>query len=199
MKIASIGSGHIGGTLGKRWAAHGHEVMFGSRDPRGERMTDLLAEAGPNARAGTVREAAAFGEAILLAVRPEHVEQALAEAGDLSGRILINCINRYDGASAEAEVRRLAPGARIVRAFHTLPWEVLAEPRYEAGRATAFLYGDDPSATAAVAGLAADIGLDAVDVGSPEAMAKTEAANGALWSVLGPRFGRTYSLQVLRR
>lgn len=199
MKIASIGSGHIGGTLGKRWAAHGHDVMFGSRDPRGERMAALLAEAGPNAQAGTVREATAFGEAILLAVRPEHAEQALTEAGDLSGRILINCVNRYDGASADAEVRRLAPGARIVRAFHTLPWEVLAEPRYEAGRATLFLYGDDPSATAAVAKMAADIGLDPVDVGSPEAMAKAEAANGALWSVLAPLFGRGYSLQVLRR
>lgn len=199
MKIASIGSGQIGGTLGKRWAEHGHEVTFGSRDPHGERMRALLAEAGPNARAGTVREAAASGEAILLAVRPEHVEQALAEAGDLGGRILINCVNRFDGASADAEVRRLAKGARVVRAFHTLPWEVLAEPRYETGRATLFLYGDDPSATAAVAKLAADIGLDPVDVGSPEAMAKTEAANGALWSVLGPMFGRGYSLQVLRR
>lgn len=199
MKIASIGSGQIGGTLGKRWAAHGHEVTFGSRDPHGERMRALLAEAGPNARAGTVREAAAFGEAILLAVRPEHVEQTLTEAGDLSGRILINCVNRYDGASADAEVRRLAPGARIVRAFHTLPWEVLAEPRYEAGRATAFLYGDDPSAVASVAGLAADIGLDPIDVGGPEAMAQAEAANGTLWRVLAPLFGRAYSLQVLRR
>ncbi|CAI6082716.1 NADPH-dependent F420 reductase [Cohnella sp. JJ-181] len=199
MKIASIGSGRIGGTLGKRWAAHGHEMMFGSRDPHGGHMQALLAEAGPNAQSGSVREAAAFGEAILLAVRPEHVEHALAEAGDLSGRILINCTNRYDGASADTEVRRLAPGARVVRAFHTLPWEVLANPRYEGGRATAFVSGDDPSAVTVVAGLAADIGLDPVDVGGPDAMAKVEAANGTLWSVLEPLFGREYSLQVLRR
>jgi len=199
MKIASIGSGNMGGTLGKCWAARGHQVMFGSREPHGEKMKALLREAGENAQAGTIREAVAFGEAILLAVRPEDVERVLEEAGDLSGRILINCTNRYDGKSADAEVRRLARNARVVRAYHTLPWEVIANPAYEAGHATAFLYGDDAAATAAVAALTADIGLDPVDVGGPDAMAQAEAANGALWGVLAPLFGREYSLQVLRR
>ncbi|MGF7033602.1 putative dinucleotide-binding enzyme [Paenibacillus mucilaginosus] len=199
MKIAAIGSGNMGGTLGKRWAALGHQVMFGSRDPHSQKIKLLLQDAGTNAQAGTIREAAAFGEVILLAVLPDDVEHVLAEAGDLKGKILINCTNRYDGKSADAEVRRLAPNAHVVRAFHTLPWEVLADPRYDAGTATAFLSGDDPAATATVAHLISEMGLDPVEVGVPDGMAQVETAVGTLWSVLAPRFGREYSLSVLRR
>ncbi|SFJ17221.1 hypothetical protein SAMN02799624_03579 [Paenibacillus sp. UNC496MF] len=199
MNIASIGSGNMGGTLGKRWAALGHRVMFGTRDPDSEKMKRLLQVAGANAQAGMIKEAVEFGEVILLAVLPDDVESALAEAGDLDGRILINCTNRYNGASADAEVRRLARNARIVRAFHTLPWEVLANPRYEAGTATAFLSGDDPAALATVAKLAIEIGLDPVDVGGPDAMAKVEVAIATIWRILAPKFGREYSLSVLRR
>ncbi|QHW29485.1 NAD(P)-binding domain-containing protein [Paenibacillus rhizovicinus] len=199
MKIASIGSGNMGGTLGKRWATLGHRVMFGSRNPHSEKITLLLQDAGANAQAGTIKEAVAFGEIILLAVLPDDVEHVLTEAGDLDGKILINCTNRYDDKSADAEVRRLAQNGRVVRAFHTLPWEVLANPRYEAGIATAFLSGDDPEAVAAVAKLTTQMGLDPVDVGGPDGMAKVETAIGTIWSILAPKFGREYSLSVLRR
>jgi predicted dinucleotide-binding enzyme len=199
MKIASIGSGNMGGTLGKQWAALGHRVMFGSRDPHSEKMKLLLQAAGANAQAGTIMEAIAFGEVILLAVLPGDVERVLDEAGDLDGKILINCTNRYDGASSDAEVRRLARNARVVRAFHTLPWEVLANPRYEAGNAAAFLSGDDHAAVEVVTKLAREIGLDPVEVDGPDAMAKAETAIGMIWSILAPKFGREYSLSVLRR
>ncbi|MFC4101673.1 NADPH-dependent F420 reductase [Paenibacillus xanthanilyticus] len=199
MKIASIGSGNMGGTLGKRWAALGHRVMFGSRNPYSEKIRLLLQDAGANAQAGTIKEAVAFGEIILLAVLPDDVEHVLTEAGDLDGKILINCTNRYDGKSADAGVRRLAQNARVVRAFHTLPWEVLANPQYEAGTATAFLSGDDPEAVAAVSKLTTQLGLDPVDVGGPDGMAKVETAIGTIWGVLAPKFGREYSLSVLRR
>ncbi|MEQ7049765.1 NAD(P)-binding domain-containing protein [Paenibacillaceae sp. P-4] len=119
MKIASIGSGNMGGTLGKRWAAIGHSVMFGSRDPNSEKVKLLLQVAGANAKAGTIKEAVAFGEVILLAVLPGDVERVLTEAGDLDGKILINCTNRYDGASADMEVRRFTRNARSSRFSHT--------------------------------------------------------------------------------
>jgi predicted dinucleotide-binding enzyme len=199
MKIASIGSGNIGGTLGKRWAALEHRVMFGSRNPHSEKIKLLLQDAGANAQAGTIKEAVTFGEVILLAVLPDDVEHVLAEAGDLDGKILINCTNRYDDKSADAEVRRLAQNARVVRAFHTLPWEVLANPQYEVGIATAFLSGDDPEAVAVVAKLTTQMGLDPVDVGGPDGMAKVEKAIGTIWRILAPKFGREYSLSVLRR
>ncbi|MBM7566122.1 NADPH-dependent F420 reductase [Paenibacillus sacheonensis] len=199
MKIASIGSGNMGGTLGKRWAALGHRVMFGTRNPHSEKIKLLLQDAGANAQAGTIKEAAAFGEVILLAVLPDAVEQVLTEAGDLDGKILINCTNRYDAKSADAEVRRLAQHARVVRAFHTLPWEVLANSQYEAGVATVFLSGDDPEAVEAVAALTTQLGLDPVAVGGPDDMAKVETAIGTMWRILAPKFGREFSLSVLRR
>ncbi|MBB3128031.1 hypothetical protein FHS19_002685 [Paenibacillus rhizosphaerae] len=199
MKIGVIGTGHMGGTLGKKWAAEGHEVMFGTRDPHHERIQALLQEAGPQAQAGTVREAAALGEVILLAVMVDEVERVLAEAGTLAGKILINCTNRFDGQSADQEVRRLAQEAKIVRAFHTLPWEVLAQPRYEEGNATVFISGEDDEAKDTVARLSRDIGLDPVDVGDSGNMAWIEAGIGKLWQALSPRFGRDFSFRLLQR
>lgn len=199
MRIAVIGTGNMGGTLGKQWAAHGHQVMFGSRDPRSEKVQALLRDAGDLARAGTVPEAVAFGEVILLAVVPDAVEPILREAGDLANKILINCTNRFDGQSADLEVRRLARNARVVRAFHTFPWEALANPRFGSTNATAFLSGDDGEAKEVVARLCRDIGLDSIDVGGSENMEKIDTAVGTLWSVLSPQFGRDFSLRVLRR
>ncbi|MBB6637463.1 NAD(P)-binding domain-containing protein [Cohnella thailandensis] len=199
MKIATIGSGNMGGTLGRRWAAVGHRVTFGSREPNSEKMRLLLQASGPQAEAATIREAVERSDVILLAVMAEDIERALSEAGDLKGKLLINCTICFDGTSADAKVRSLVRDARVVRAFHNFTWEVLANPCYEGGRAAAFLSGDDPEAVAVVASLATDIGLDAIDVGDPESMAKVEAAVGMLWGVLGSRFGREYSLGVLRR
>jgi predicted dinucleotide-binding enzyme len=199
MKIASIGSGNMGGTLGRLWAAHGHQVMFGSRDPQSDKIRTLLQAAGMNAQAGTVQEAIAFGEVILLAVLPTEVERVLEEAGDLNNKILINCTNRFDGKSADMEVLRLAKNARVVRTFNTLPWEVLANPQYGPINATAFLSGDNSEAKEVVIQLSQDIGLDPVDVGGSANMEKIETAMGTLWSILSPKFGRDYSLRILRR
>lgn len=199
MKIAVIGSGNMGGALGRQWAANGHQVMFGSRDPRSDKVQALVRAAGAQAQAGTVPEAIAFGEVILLAVVPQAVESVLQEAGDLDNKILINCTNRYDGRSADLEVLRLARNARVVRAFHTLPWEAAANPRYGETNATAFLSGDHAEAKDIVARLCRDIGLDPIDVGGAEDMRKAEAAIGALWGILAPRFGRDFSFRVLRR
>ncbi|OZB95187.1 NADPH-dependent F420 reductase [Paenibacillus sp. XY044] len=199
MKIGVIGTGHMGGTLGKKWAAQGHEVMFGTRDPHSGRIQALLQEAGAQAQAGTVREAAAFSEVILLAVMPDEVERVLEEAGTVTGKILINCTNRFDGQSADTEVRKLVQGARVVRAFHTLPWEVLAKPRYEEGNATVFLSGEDTEAKDTVARLSRDIGLDSVDVGGSGNMERIETGIGMLWQALSPQFGRDFGIRVLRR
>jgi len=96
-------------------------------------------------------------------------------------------------------VRRLAKNARVVRAFHTLPWEVLAAPQFGPSNATAFLSGDDSAAKSVVSSLTSDIGLDPVDVGDSANMEKIETAMGTLWSIFSPILGRDYSLRVLRR
>ena len=73
LKIATIGSGHEGGSLGTLFAKLGHPVMFSSRNP--EELKDLVAAAGPTARAGTVAEAVAFGDVIFLVVPYSAVPQ----------------------------------------------------------------------------------------------------------------------------
>lgn len=199
MKIAMIGSGHIGGTLGKAWAAKGHLVTFGSRDPQSERIHTLLESIGSNAAAASVKEAAALGEIIVLAVPGTEIGPVLEEAGDLRRKIVINATMLFDGRSADEEVRRLAKGARIVRAFHTSTWEALANPRFGPGNATLFMSGDDEEAKQTVFRLGAEAGFDMIDVGGAETMAEIEKALVSFWTVFLPRFGRDYAIRVLRR
>ncbi|WP_049622747.1 NADPH-dependent F420 reductase [Frateuria defendens] len=128
--IGIIGSGQVGGTLGTLWAKAGYKVMFSSRHP--EELKDLAASAGPNASTGTVAEAIAQGEVILLAV-PYKAEPDIARqyGAQLKGKILIDADNAYpfrDGAIAnEARAAGVArysarafPGTRFVRAFNSI-------------------------------------------------------------------------------
>src|SRR5271170_7245834 len=66
LKIATIGAGREGGPLGTLFAKQGFPVMFSSRNP--EKLADLVAAAGPTAQAGTVAQAVAFGDVVLLVV-----------------------------------------------------------------------------------------------------------------------------------
>jgi predicted dinucleotide-binding enzyme len=88
VKIGIIGSGHIGGNAGRLFAKAGHEVLFSfARDP--QTLAQLAAAVGPNARAGTPREAAMFGEVVMLSVPWSAIDEALAQAGSLDGAIVI--------------------------------------------------------------------------------------------------------------
>ena len=77
MRIGVIGAGSVGGTLGRRWAQLGHSVMFGVRDPQAPKVTDLLSQAGSEASAGTIAEAALFGDVVALATPWDAARQAL--------------------------------------------------------------------------------------------------------------------------
>jgi 8-hydroxy-5-deazaflavin:NADPH oxidoreductase len=172
MKIGIIGSGNIGGTAGTMWARQGHEVMFSSRNPQS--LASLVEAAGPNAQAGTVEQAAAFGEVVLLAI-PWTQRRSLTDL-PLAGKIVIDALNPYaaggvedlgDSTSSE-EVAKLLPGARLVKAFNTMYFRTLqsAGTSDEAQRLVLFVAGDDDDAKAIVAGLIEEIGFAAVDTGS---------------------------------
>jgi predicted dinucleotide-binding enzyme len=130
MKIGIIGSGRIGGNAGRLFAGAGHEVLFSfSRDP--QTLADLAASVGPLARAGTPREAVEFGEVVMLSVPWGVIDEALAQAGPLDGKIVIDTTNQYDmatwtliqfpdGLSAAEFNQRRMPGAKLVKAFNTL-------------------------------------------------------------------------------
>jgi len=173
LKLGFVGSGHIGSTLGSLWHKAGHEVMFSSLDLEHDKQ--LAAGLGARAHAGTTREAAAFGDAILIAVPYSALPTVGKEIADLlKGKVVIDACNpivardgeiaswaREKGAGlASAE---LLPGARLVRAFNAIGYGRLQEA---GARNTAMpIAGDDAKALEIASGLVREIGLEPVVVG----------------------------------
>ena len=143
MRIGIIGAGMVGGALGKRWAGLGHQVLFGVRDPAAPKVKQLLADAGPNACAGSIAEAAAFGPVVVLAVPWGAAHDAIQAAGDFSGKIVIDPTSPVkrdlsgldvpEGSSAAEQVAAWAPGARVVKAFNTVSHTAMTDPRFRTG------------------------------------------------------------------
>jgi len=176
MKIGFIGSGNIGGAIGELLAKAGHEVLFSSRNP--DSLKPLVARVGPRARAGTPKEAIAFGDVVFLGVPYSSMPQIGQDyAGALKGKIVLDAGNpnvRRDGPMAEAAVAKGAgvataehlPGARIVRAFNQLNFKVFLSEAHRAGdRIAVPLASDDPQALAVVSRLVTDAGFEPVVVG----------------------------------
>lgn len=174
MRIGIIGAGQMARALGAGWAAAGHEVLVGARSF--ERAAEAATALGNGAKAGTIREAAEFGEVTLLALPVAALSQVLREAGALAGHTLIDCTNAFrpdDGAFALTEpavaerIAAEAPGAHVVKAFNVCAaelWE--SDQRAFDGRPFAVpLCGDDPAAVDRVAALAEDLNLHPVRAG----------------------------------
>jgi NADPH-dependent F420 reductase len=175
MNIGVIGAGNMARVLGKRWAEKGHKVFFGSREQ--SRAQQVAIQVGHGARAGSFAEAAQFGEAVLLAVSWEGVANAIALAGPLTGKIIIDCNNAVDlqqhelalgfTTSYAEEIAQAAAGSKVVKAFSTIFRDVLEreEEDLRAQHVACFICGDDADAKAVVASLAREIGVEPVDVG----------------------------------
>ena len=177
LKVATIGSGRIGGTLGEIWLKAGHEVMFSSRHLEDDRA--LAARLGGKARAGTPQEAAAFGEILLVAVPYRALPQVGRDlAAQLKDKPVIDACNPFvhrDGeiatwarnkgaglASAE-----LLPGARLVRAFNAISYARLPDiaSHSEGERPGMPMAGNDAAAIALASRLVRDAGFEPVLVG----------------------------------
>ena len=175
MRIGIIGSGNIGGTCVRLFTEAGHEVMVSHSGPP-ETLREQVAKLGPRARAGTVEEAASFGEVVLLAIPWR--ERTELPASRLRGKVAIDAMNPYapdysvydlgDSTSSE-EVTKALPGARLVKAFNTLFAKDLASRGRKdlplAERTVLFMSGDDEDAKRVVAELIREIGFAAVDMG----------------------------------
>jgi hypothetical protein len=204
MKIAIIGAGNIGGTLGKVWAAKGHEVVFGARDPNSAKTQNALAEIGGSARALSLAEAAAFGEVIAIAVPANALKETIAALGDVSGKIIVDATNRImsspeDGPSAAEDIAQWAAGAQVVKAFNTMGWESLVNPIFSGQPVTTFVCGDQAEAKATVMKLAEAMGIQAVDAG-PLANARGAEAVARLWvSMMRSGMGRDFAFTMIRR
>jgi predicted dinucleotide-binding enzyme len=190
MKIAIIGAGNVGGALGRSWAWAGHEIIYGVREPAAEKTSRLLAETGHGATALDPAAAVRSAAVVVLATPWNAVPAALAGAGSLEGRVLVDCTNPlkftpgvglelaigFNDSGAES-VARWAPGARVVKAFNTYGWENFADPGYPnaAGlRPLMFHCGDEAAAKATVAGLAENLGFEPFDAGALRAARELE-------------------------
>ena len=202
IKIGIIGSGNLGSTLGTLWVKSGHPVLFSSRHP--EELKKLVDSLGPLARAGTVREALAFGDVIFVAVPYAAYPQIGKDyAQEFKGKVVIdagNAVPARDGEiSKEARENGIGmtsakylAGARIVRAFNTLSYRRLANASNRPeGRIGIPMAGDDKDALAIASSLVRDAGFDPVIIG-PLERAK-DFAQGA------PLYGQEITAQEMQQ
>jgi predicted dinucleotide-binding enzyme len=176
MRIAVLGSGNMGAALGRLFATAGHAVTFSySRDPA--KLDRLARASGPQGRAAPPVEAVRGADVVLLAVHWRQVPKVLRMAGRLRGKVLIDCTNPMtasDDALAVGHrvsggelVARRARGARVVKAFNTVPSELLrAGPAVLRERAAVCYCSDDSRAKRTVARLIRQVGFEPVDCGS---------------------------------
>lgn len=179
LKIGTIGAGHEGGALGTLFAKQGHPVMFSSRNP--EQLKELVASAGPTAQVGTVEQAVAFGDVVLLVVPYTAVGQIGRDYGKaLAAKPLVidvsNPIAQRDGdeivkwvdqqGGAGLATAKLLPGAHIVRAFNAIGSGRLAQDAHRPGAPVGVpIAGDDPNAVALATSLIRELGFGPVLVG----------------------------------
>jgi predicted dinucleotide-binding enzyme len=176
-KIATIGAGREGGALGTLFAKAGYQVMFSSRNP--DQLKDLVASAGPNTKAGSVADAVAFGDVVLLVVPYTAVEQIGKDYGkDLATKPLLmdvsNPIPRRDGeefvkkineaGGAGLATARMIPGAKIVRAFNAIGFGTLGKPKDNPVGVP--IAGDDAKAIELASALIKAVGYEPVLIGN---------------------------------
>jgi predicted dinucleotide-binding enzyme len=181
-KIGIIGSGRVGGAVGGAWVKAGHEVMFSSLNLEEDKK--LAAGLGGGARAGTPREAAAFGNVLLISVPYKALPSVGKDLGELlKGKIVIDTSNPIvarDGDMAVAAREKGAglssmeflPGARIVRAFNAVGYARMADARSRSERMGMPIAGDDQDAITVASALVRDVGYEPVMVGTLAAMGK---------------------------
>jgi len=174
LKVGIIGSGHVGSALGSVWAKAGNKVMFSSRNLDNDKK--LAAEVGPNARAGTPQEAAAFGQVLLFAVPYSAFPELIKSLGNsLKGKVVINASNPFpqrDGEIANQAREKgaglfdaqLLPGAYVVRAFNAVPAARMASAHEDPGKIAMPIAGDRKAIEVA-SRLIRDAGFEPVVVG----------------------------------
>jgi 8-hydroxy-5-deazaflavin:NADPH oxidoreductase len=185
VRIAAIGRGNIGGTLGEKWRAAGHEVVYGIRSP-GEPGT------------ASVEDAVARAEVVVLAVPGRAARELVGSLGDaLAGKVVVDATNAV-GADALNCLDAVPPTAHAVRAFNTLGWESFAEPVVDGVQADLVFAADGDHAREVAERLIRDVGLRPVYAGGPEAYDIVDGVT-RLWFTLALRrgLGRRVAFKVL--
>lgn len=206
MDIVIVGAGNVGRALAGSWAKTGHQVTMGVRDPGKSELAELKKQG-----IGVVKAAGAanIAKIIVLATPWGAVEAALKDLGPLTGKIIIDATNPLtrDFAlavghtdSAGETVARLAPGARVVKAFNTTGFGNMADSHYPGGKLMMAVAGDDAEAKKTVMQLAADLGFEPIDTG-PLSMSRYLEPMAMVWikCAMVQKMGRDFGFAVLRR
>src|SRR5579859_6597378 len=162
LKIAVLGAGNIGGTLGSKWAEAGHQVAFGVNDPNGKNAQKLRSVLSDKVTIGTASEALNSNpDVVVMAVPGSAMDATITGyAGQLDGRIILDTANRMGGGplNSFAAFQQHTPNARVYRAFNTLGWENFANPEFAEGKADLFYCGPEGDARTIVEQMISEIG-----------------------------------------
>jgi predicted dinucleotide-binding enzyme len=214
MKIAIIGAGNVGGTLGSAWAAKGHQIIYGARNINDEKIKKLISANPGKITAAGIPEAVAQSGVILLATPWQGAREALQSAGNLAGKVVIDAINPLEmspaflekgllighDTSAGEQIAQWAKGAKVVKAFNTIGSMNMANPKFGGQSATMFICGDDSGAKETVEQLSDDLGFETVDAGPLKAARLLEPL-AMLWIhlALGMEIGPNFGFKMIKR
>ncbi len=178
--VAVIGTGRMGGAIGPRFAETGHTVIYGSRNPTSEKVQALVAQTGNGARADTSANAIANADVIVLALLWSATEELIrANVENLDGKIIFDITNatlkalqpNREGAvesSAGALIQGWAPNAKVVKAFNTVGYHIVADPEHAGGPVTVPLVGNDQDAVEQVSAMVQAMGFETMILGGIE-------------------------------
>jgi 8-hydroxy-5-deazaflavin:NADPH oxidoreductase len=203
LRIAVLGAGNIGGTLGRKWVAAGHKVAFGVNDPTSARVQALRAELGNKVTIDPVADALEAGNVVVMAFPGSAMDEMITTyAEQLDGKIIIDAANRMGGGpmNSFATFQARTPHASVFRAFNSLGWENYADPVFNGVQADLFYCGPDGDALEMVEQLITDVGLRPMRLGNMDQVGLVDSVT-ALWFALAIRQGkgRHLAFKVLSR
>jgi predicted dinucleotide-binding enzyme len=179
LKIGILGSGAVGQALAAGFASEGNEVMLGTRDPKSVKITDWLTKAGNGIKAK-------FGEFIVLCPLFRAIKDVISLAGkhNLEGKIVIDTTNpiadeppvngvlkyvKIDEGSAGELIQKILPNSHVVKAFNSVGSGFMYKPKFDDGKPTMFICGNNDDAKKTVTGVLDDFGWDVMDSGDIDA------------------------------
>jgi hypothetical protein len=198
MNIAIIGPGHVGTALGEGFAKHGHTVVYGARDP------------SKHAGSIEIQEAVRGSEIVVLTVPWAGASDAVKSCGDLGGKTVIDAINPLKPDLAGLElgtdtsacevIQSWAPKAKVVKAFNTIGFNIMADTSFAGGRPLLLYCGNDAGAKKQVHQLAEELGFNPQDAG-PITQARVIEPFALLWISLAYQagLGRDFAFEIIKR
>lgn len=175
MRIAIIGTGHVGAAIARGLKGKGHAVTLGAREPQAAKVAALADEAG--ATVALPADAAWGADIVILALPWGAAEAAVKSLGDLAGKCVIDCMNplgMVDGAlsltvghstSGGEIVQGWLPWAHVVKTLNQVGAEIMARNDHLPHRPVMFMAGDHPASKAQAATILSDLGFEPLDAG----------------------------------